>query len=359
MAFLEVKNVRIAGIAAGVPKQVVSVLDANNNDSLAEGTSAEDFVKSTGVKERRVSQKFTTSDLCCAAAEQLITDLNWDKNEIDAIIFVSQTADYILPATSCIIQERLKLSKECYATDIALGCSGWVYGLSSAVSLMSTGHIKKVLLMAGDAKMRIKTSNDPLFGYAGTVTALEYQDGLNGFKFHLGTDGSGYDAIITPDGGSRNQTSSLSFDEYEFEGKMMNRMQTRMKGMDVFSFGISTAPKTVKKLAEKFGFDYLESDYFVFHQANMKMNNMISKKLRLPNEKVPSCLNDFGNTSSASIPLTIVTQLKGQFEHKPTKFICCGFGVGLSWGTVAFETNNIVISNLVELDEDMEEYEWV
>lgn len=359
MAFLEVKNVRIAGIAAGVPKHVASVLDANNHDSLAEGTSAEDFVKSTGVKERRVSQKFTTSDLCCAAAEKLIIDLNWDKNEIDAIIFVSQTADYILPATSCIIQERLKLSKECYATDIALGCSGWVYGLSSAVSLMSTGCIKKVLLMAGDAKKRAESPTDPLFGHAGTVTALEYVDGIEGFKFHFGTDGSGYDAIITPDGGSRNQVSAKSFEQYEFEGKMMHRMQTRMKGMDVFSFGISTAPKTVKKLAERFGLDYLDADYFVFHQANMKMNSMITKKLKLPQEKVPSCMYNFGNTSSASIPLTIVTQLKDKFEQKPTKFICCGFGVGLSWGTVAFETNNVVISNLVELDEDMEVQEWV
>ena len=132
-----------------------------------------------------------------------------------------------------------------------------------------------------------------------------------------------------------------------------------MKGMDVFSFGISTAPKTVKKLAERFGIDYLDADYFVFHQANMKMNSMITKKLKLPQEKVPSCMYNFGNTSSASIPLTIVTQLKDKFEHKPTKFICCGFGVGLSWGTVAFETNNIVISNLVELDEDMEVQEWV
>ena len=359
MAFLEVKNVRIAGISAGVPKRIVSVLDADNRDMLSEGTSAEDFVEATGVKERRLSQKFTTSDLCCAAAEQLIADLNWDKNEIDAILFVSQTADYILPATSCIIQDRLKLSRECCATDIALGCSGWVYGLSSAVAMMQSGCMKKVLLMAGDAKKRCEAPSDPLFGHAGTVTALEYEDGNEGFKFHLGTDGSGYDAIITPDGGSRNQVSDKSFELYEFEGKMMHRMQSRMKGMDVFSFGISTAPKTVKKLAEHFGFDYLDNDYFIFHQANMKMNNMIIKKLKLPVEKVPSCMYNFGNTSSASIPLTIVSQLKGKFEDKQTKFICCGFGVGLSWGTVAFETKNIIISDLVELDENMEEQQWV
>jgi len=359
MAFCEFKNVRIAGIAAGVPKNISSVLFENNDDILAEGTSAEEFVKATGVKERRTSTSLTTSDLCVGAAEKLIADLGWDKNEIDAVFFVSQTADYILPATSCIIQDRLGLSKECYATDIALGCSGWVYGLSNAVSLVSANNFKKVLLLAGDAKQRCISPKDPLFGSAGTATAIEYCEGAKGFQFHFGTDGSGYDAIITPDGGSRNPVTLGSYDLYEFEGKMMHRLQTRMNGMDVFSFGISTAPKTVKKLAEHYEFDYLDHDYFVFHQANMKMNNMIVKKLKLPVEKVPSCMYHFGNTSSASIPLTIVTELNGKCENELTRFLCCGFGVGLSWGSVKFETENLVISKLVELDDNKEDSVWV
>jgi len=359
MAYCEFKNVRIAGISAGVPKNVFSILDGDNNISLAEGTSAEDFVKATGVRERRISHNLTTSDLCCSAAEQLITDLNWKKEEIDAVFFVSQTADYILPATSCIIQDRLGLSKECYTTDIALGCSGWVYGLSSAVSLISSNNLKKVLLMAGDAKKRVLAPDDPLFGHAGTVTALEYAEDEDGFQFHFGTDGNGYDAIITPDGGSRNQVSISSFEQYDFEGKLINRMETRMKGMDVFSFGISTAPRTEKKLAEYYSFDFFDHDYYIFHQANMKMNNMIVKKLKLPIEKVPSCMYNFGNTSSASIPLTIVSQLKGKIENKETKFLCCGFGVGLSWGTVRFKTRNVVISNLVEVEDNNEDSIWV
>lgn len=359
MAFCEFKNVRIAGIAAGVPKNITSILDGCNDIILAEGTTAEDFVETTGIRERRVSHLLTTSDLCCEAAEKLMVDLGWKKDEIDAIFFVSQNADYILPATSCIIQDRLGLSKECYATDIALGCSGWVYGLSNAVSMISNNNFKRVLLMAGDAKRRADSPADPLFGHAGTVTAIEYAEGDDGFQFHFGTDGSGYDAIIIPDGGSRNQVSPASFEQYEFEGKMMHRMQSRMKGMDVFGFGISTAPKTIKKLAEHYGFDYLEHDYFIFHQANMKMNNMIVKKLKLPVEKVPSCMYHFGNTSSASIPLTIVTELKGKVENTPTKFLCCGFGVGLSWGTVRFENQNIVISDLVEVEDNKEESKWV
>ena len=345
MAFLEFKNVRIAGISAGVPKNVVNNLEM---ESISKDYDSAAFVETTGVKERRIDDRFTTSDLCCAAAEELIKDLKWQKSEIDGIVFVSQTTDYYLPATACIVQDRLGLSKECYAEDIVLGCSGWVYGLSTAVSLMSTGGMKKVLLMAGDAKRHTKT-DDPLFGHAGTVTALEFVEGEAGFKFHFGTDGSGFDAIIIPDGGCRNVVAINSFDDEEIDGKMYNRLQTRMKGMDVFSFGISTAPKSVKKLGEHYEFDYLDNDYFIFHQANMKMNNMIVKKLKLPTDKVPSCMYHFGNTSSASIPLTIVSQLKGKIENKSTKFICCGFGVGLSWGTVAFETTNIVVSNLVEL----------
>ena len=344
MAFLEFKNVRIAGFSAGVPKKTINNLDLKN---LSKDYDAAAFVETTGVKERRVDD-FTTSDLCIVAAEKLIKDLNWDKSEIEAIIFVSQTRDYQIPATSCIIQDKLGLSIECYAIDIELGCSGWVYGLSTLVSLMTLGGIKKALLMAGDAK-RAVDDEDPLFGYAGTVTALEYNEGDSGFQFHFGTDGSGYDAILVPDGGSRNQMSSESFEKEEIDGRMYNRLQARMKGMDVFSFGISTAPKSVRKLADNFGLNYLDYDYFVFHQANMKMNNMISKKLKLDLKKVPSSMYKYGNTSSASIPITIVTELQGKFENKPTKFICCGFGVGLSWGTVAFETKNIVISDLVEI----------
>ena len=354
MAFLEFKNVRIAGVSAGVPQRKVCNLDIK--DISADYDSAA-FVETTGVLERRIDEALTTSDLCVAAADKLLADLGWDKSEVGGVIFVSQTTDYYLPATACIVQDRLGLSRECYAEDIVLGCSGWVYGLSSLVSLMANGGIKKALLMAGDAKRHVET-NDPLFGFAGTVTALEYVEGAAGFQFHFGTDGSGFDAIIIPDGGSRNQVTENSFKDEVIDGKHYNRMQTRMKGMDVFSFGISTAPKSVKKLAENFGFDYLDADYFVFHQANMKMNNMIAKKLKLPAEKVPSCMYHFGNTSSASIPLTIVTQLKGKCEDK-AKFICCGFGVGLSWGTVAFETENVVISDLVEVGEEIIDSKYV
>ena len=356
MAFLEFKNVRIAGIAAGVPENVVSNYTLKQGEDISVDYTPVAFVEATGVKERRCSETLTTGDLCFAAAEMLIAELGWDKSEIEALVFVSQTADYILPATACILQDRLGLSKECYAEDVALGCSGWVYGLSNVASLVASGAIRKALLLAGDAKKRSKMKRDPLFGDAGTATAIEYVEGAKGFQFHFGTDGSGYDAILVPDGGARNQVTPQSFELKEYEGKMMHSLQAHMKGMDVFSFGITTAPKSVKKLAERFGFNYLDADYIIFHQANMKMNNQIVKKLRLDPERVPSCMYRFGNTSSASIPLTIVGELRGKFEDKPTKFICCGFGVGLSWGTVAVETKDIVIPDIVNVKDGEDNY---
>lgn len=345
MAFIDLKNVRIAGLSAGVPKNVEYTKD---NPNISSEYNYEDFIKSTGIRSRRIDENLTTSDLCCAAAEKLIEDLKWDKKDIEVLIFVTQGPDYIAPSTACIVQDRLGLKKECYAAELPLGCSGWVYGLSYAASLLSTGCVKKGLLMVGDARLHLPTI-DPLVGFAGTVTALEYKEGDDGFKFHFGTDGSGYDAIIIPDGGARNQVSPKSFELEDINGKQMCRLQSRMNGMDVFAFAISTAPKSMKRLADHFSLSLEDVDYCILHQANMQIDEIIRNKMKFAKEKVPMCLYDFGNTSSASIPLTIVTQLKNNIENRQTKFICCGFGIGLSWGSVAFETKNIILSDLVEL----------
>ena len=345
MAFLEIKNVRIAGISAGVPKHIEYTKD---NPKISSEYNYEDFIKSTGVEQFRTDDIHTTSDLCCAAAEKLISDLKWEKSDINAVIFVTQGPDYILPSTSCLVQDRLGLSKECYAIEISLGCSGWVYGLSSAASLLSTGCMKKALLMVGDSKF-IMPIPDPLSANAGTVTAIEYVEGEEGFKFHFGTDGSGWDAIYIPDGGARNGISQKSFEMEEYNGRQMCRLQSHMNGMDVFSFAITTAPKSIKKALDYYGESMDDIDYCVMHQANLQIDEVIRKKLKLPKEKVPYSLSKFGNTSSSSIPITINTELRGKIENKPTRLACCGFGVGLSWGTVLLTINNIVLSDLVEI----------
>lgn len=345
MAFVEFSNVKIAGVSAGVPKKVEYTKD---NPNISADYKYEDFIKSTGIYSRRFDESLTTSDCCCAAAEQLISDLGWNKKEIELLVFVTQGPDYICPSTACIVQDRLGLPKSCYAIEMPLGCSGWVYGLSTAAALLTSGQIKKGLLLVGDARLHIPTI-DPLVGFAGTATALEYSEGCPGFKFNMGTDGSGYDAIIVPDGGARNGITPESFDLEEVNGKKMSRLQSRMNGMDVFSFAISTAPKSIKKLLEHYSLDLADFDYCLLHQANLQIDEIIRGKLKLSEDKVPYCLHEFGNTSSASIPLTLVTQLKGKVENKKTKYVSCGFGIGLSWGAVVFETENLVISNLVEL----------
>ena len=351
MAFFHFQNVRVAGVSAGVPRHVENNLTCERR--ISPHYENADFVATTGVIERRFDNNLTTSDLCFKAARRLIDDLGWDAKDIDAIIVVSQSLDFILPATACILQDRLGASKECFAEDIQLGCSGWVYGIGTVAGLLQNGNIRRALLCAGDARGQYirPGKEDHLFGFAGTVTALEYDEGNEGIYCHFGTDGSGYDAIIKPQGGSRYPIDDKTFVEEVVDGKSYIGFSTRMNGMDVFSFGISTAPKSIKKLAEKFSFNYLDADYFIFHQANMKMNDMIVKKLKLDKEKVPMCMPHFGNTSSASIPLTIVTQLKDATAGQK-EFICCGFGVGLSWGTIRFKATDMVISDLVEVDSD-------
>ena len=349
MAFLDIKNVDIVGMSACVPNHKQSIFD------IYKWEGVNNFCHSTGIKARRVADSSTTaSDLCHKAAETLIKDLGWSRADIDILVFVTQTPDYILPATSCLLQERLKLSKECYTLDISLGCSGWVYALSVISSLMQNGTIRKGILLAGDTPLKMCNEEDkssyPLFGDAGTATALEYNQNSQGLKFGFNTDGSGGDVIVIQDGGYRNEVSLNSFEKGCYgDGIERNRLNVELDGMSVFSFGISKAPKSIKQLCEHFGIDQSNIDLFTFHQANLMMNEMIRKKLKLPETKVPYCMDEFGNTSSASIPLTLVSREGQNLRTKQLRHIACGFGVGLSWGSVWFETDRIVIPELIEL----------
>lgn len=352
MALLEVNNVVIKGVAACVPKNV-----GNNCGSVVFATDEEagKFIASTGIKQRRVvDEKTTTSDLCLIAAERLISELSWIKSEIDCLIFVTQPPDYILPATSCVLQSRLGLSEECYSIDISLGCSGWVYGMSVAANLISSGCFKKGLLLVGDTISKINSNQDkstwPLFGDAGTATALEYDVRAEKMNYHFATDGSGCDTIIIPDGGYRNPVSVDSFAMKTVDtGIVRSDLDINLNGMDVFSFGISKAPQSVNKLLEHIGLDREKVDCFLFHQANKFMNEKIRKKLRLTEDQVPYSLEEFGNTSSATIPLTMVTQIREQLRTKHLSLVGCGFGVGLSWGSVSCATDTICVPELIEI----------
>jgi 3-oxoacyl-[acyl-carrier-protein] synthase-3 len=349
MAYLFFPDVSLKGVSACVPRTIVE----NKNLPVFTTEEAGKFIASTGVERRRVAGNDTcTSDLCYYAGEKLLSDLGWDKNDIDCIIFVSQTPDYDLPATSCLLQKRLGLKNEVMALDISSGCSGWIYGLNVISAMLSSGNLKRGLLLVGDTILKTCSREDkstyPLFGDAGTATAIEFEKGKKGFKFHLANDGSGHETIIIYDGGYRNLISDSSFIIKEYEpGIKRNKLQLAMDGMNVFSFGMKRAPESVNQLMSHFNIPRDQVDYFVFHQANKFLNENIRKKLNLSEEKVPYSLKDFGNTSSASIPLTLLLKSK-ELAHFKRNIIACGFGVGLSWGSVFMTTDRLVCSELIE-----------
>jgi 3-oxoacyl-[acyl-carrier-protein] synthase-3 len=349
MALLHIPNVIIKGLAACVPAEV----EENNSISTIDGHDLQKLIKNTGIERRHIANKeICTSDLCFKAAEKLIEELGWAKDEIEGLIFITQTPDYILPSTSPLLQDRLGLSTDCFTLDISLGCSGYIFGLSTLAGYMQNGGIKKALLLVGDTISRTAAVTDkstyPLFGDAGTATALEFIEGEDGFKFHLASDGLGYKSIIINDGGYRNEYNDTSLSPERIEdGITRNRTQLTLDGMDVFSFGISKAPESVNVILNKFEMTKESIDLFFFHQANMMMNERIRKKLQLPEDKVPYSLKDFGNTSGATIPLTMVTACADKMSTGENKILGCGFGVGLSWGSFICTTKNLIIPELV------------
>ncbi len=357
MALFRIPNIALRGIAACVPAQV----EENRNYAMP-AEEMQTFINNVGVERRHITPKdVCTSDLCLQAAEQLISDLQWEKSDIQFLIFVTQTPDYAcVPATSCILQDRLGLSKECFTQDIALGCSGWVVGLSTIASLLEHyGTGAKGLLLCGDTPSKIVSPQDksawPLFGDAGTATALEYDSMAQELLFNFNTDGRDYDVIIMPTSAARNPITADSLVVKEInEGIARNDTHIILDGSSVFSFGITKVPKSVKKLVEHFALDTTQVDYFLMHQANMMMNEKIRTKLGFTAEQCPYSMRDFGNTSSASIPLTLVTQVAPNADtQKHLRHIACGFGVGLSWGSVYFETENLVCSPLVIYSENV------
>ena len=240
MASFSVPNIKISGIAACTPKNT----ESNYNYDWLTKQEQNLLVKTTGIENRKVvNDGRTTSDLCFDATEKLLTELNWDKEEIGILIFVSQSRDYFLPATAIILQQRLGLNTSTIAFDISLGCSGYVYGLSVISSLMKNTESKKALLLAGDVSSFSLNKRDkstyPLFGDAGTATALELTENVE-MHYSLNSDGSGKDAIIIPDGGLRNPLNDESFIEKEIDkGIWRSNRNLKLEGLDVFNFSIT------------------------------------------------------------------------------------------------------------------------
>lgn len=353
MSVITIDRVKISGISACVPKCVQKNLD---NKIFNTEEDAIKFISTTGVKERRIASfEICTSDLTINAANRLITELGWNPEEIGILICVTQTPDFHGPMNSSIIQNKLGLSINCLSFDIPIGCSGFVYGSSVISSMMKSFGISKGILLVGDTLSKQASPQDkstqPLFGDAGCATGFELSNDPNDvFIFDLGGDGSGWKSLYMKDGGYRNPFNEDSLKYFtNSEGLTRNGCHTIMEGMDVFSFGISTAPKTVNNVLEYCGLTVDDIDAFVFHQANLFMNEKIRKKLKIDSNKFPCSIDKFGNTSSATIPLTMVSELKNDLENSELNLILCGFGIGLSWGTMKLKTNKIVCLSLLEI----------
>ena len=351
MALFSIENIQIKGISCAVPKDIYSNMDYERI-SIKE---REMLIRTTGVEKRHVA-KFgtTTADLCKVATNKLLNELKWQRSDIEILIFVSQSRDYLIPATACILQNRLELSKNCMAFDVNMGCSGYVYGLSIIAGIMAATKLKKGLLLVGDVSTLNTSYKDkstfPLFGDAGTCTAIQFVDGAQ-MNFNLQTDGSGYEAIIIRDGGCRNYASKESFDSKKYsDGIERNRVELELDGIQVFNFSLKEVHLNILTLLEFRKNKVEEIDYFIFHQANKLINESIRKKLKIPIEKFPYSMAEYGNTSSASIPLTILFALSENLQNQNQKLLISGFGVGLSWGSAIIDFKNVVCLPIIEMD---------
>ncbi|MDD2576559.1 MAG: ketoacyl-ACP synthase III, partial [Bacteroidales bacterium] len=346
---MNIKNVKIRGISACVPQRVEENIDYN----LLSKSEIEKYIKTTGVERRHCAipnGSICTSDLCQKAADKLLEDLKWDKSDIDLLIFVSHTTDYKLPSTACVLQDKMGLPNSCLAFDITLGCSGYLVGLGTIGSILQGGTIKKALLMVGNTQSVYASHEDRsmylLLGDAGTVTALEYSpEDYDEMNFHYMTDGSGRASVIVPDGGCRNPVNEKSFImEDHGDGIKRTRLHEKMDGVEVFSYAMSNVPKSIVKLKEKYPFEDEKIDYLLLHQANKFLCEKLRKKLNYPVEKVPYNIHEFGNTSGATIPLLMVTNLSKELKEKKLDLLMTAIGVGFSIGSARINMGEIVCS---------------
>ena len=353
MARWNIHNVRMTGVSACVPKEVVHSEDFPFFDK--EG--AEVFNNTVGIRERRLGpDSLCASDMCQAAAEKLLAELGWEKESVEMLVFESVTGDYKTPPTSCLLQDRLGLSEDCFCVDIPMGCCGCMYAMNVAGNMLSNGNIRRALLLIGDTALRMGSMQDksrvPLFGDMGTAIALEYDPSAQPIMIDFHTQGSGYKALMTPHGGYRHPITEESFVQEDFgNGIIRAPKDTLIDGLAVFTFAISKPAKTVANLMEELHIDKdNDIDYYLIHQANKLIVDRLVKKLKLPAEKVPYNLEEFGNTGGASVPGLMVTRLRQQLQQEGNKrLLCSSFGLGLSWGTMLLNVEKLVIPELIEI----------
>ena len=337
----EINDIKITSIAAAVSDKYTPIEESMNYADIKE---IEKFKKMTGILGRYdVTEKQTSSDLCFAAANNICAKGKYVGDDIGVLIYVTQTPDYRTPSTAYALHQRLSLPNDCICFDVNLGCSGFVYGSTLVASLMATSNIQKGLLLIGDtnAKERLPknktntTNTSMLFGDAGAAVLFEKRNGCQ-IKSSLRSDGTGFKALMKPYGTWRHPTGPE---------------RVPSDDIAVFNFTINEVPDLIKDFILNEGKTIDDYDQIVLHQANLYIIKQIAKRLRIPMEKVPTSLDKYGNTSGASIPITLVEKYGETNETKELNLLMSGFGVGLSSGVMSAQINVNDILPLVHTDE--------
>lgn len=333
------KNVEIKSIATCLPEKVIEM--TSFSDKFGEKV-VEDTIKGSGIERlHEAAEGETTADLCQKAAELIFEKESIDRNTIDGVVFVSQTFDYFNPATSCVLQGKLGLSKDCVCFDISYGCSGYIYGIFQAANLIASGACNNVLVMAGDTNSKNQDKEDKssvmVFGDAGSASIVGR--GETDMAFHIMTNGYDYKTVLSDRFGFRKWPANMQPDYVSDNAAM--------QGDDVFSFIVSVGPRTIKSVLELVGWDKDEVDFFGLHQATKITVDFMRRKLKLAHpERAPFDIQNYGNTGSTTVPL-VLTDYPYRAEGIDTstwkKTVLAAYGVGLSWGSIACDLSKTKI----------------
>jgi 3-oxoacyl-[acyl-carrier-protein] synthase III len=343
MAIATTPSCRVRAVCSSVPDRVF--------DNLKETTAfdtrdVEKVVKMAGVRTRHMaSDRLCSSDLCATAARRVLTQLDWDPKSVEALIFVTQSPDYLLPSASCLVQHWLGLSDTCAAFDVGLGCSGYPYGLWLASMMVTGGGLKRVLLLHGETPTRFSDRSDRsvalLFGDAGSATALEASaDDGERWWFSLQTDGSGWRDLIIEGGGFRDRFPSDRRKHF-----------VSMNGAGIFNFAIKRIPVIVEDTLRAASLTRDSLDYLILHQSNLFIMRHLAQKMGFAEAKIPLSIQNFGSAGGPSVPLTLTQGGMQRPLHRALRLLLVGYGVGLSWGSALISLPPDAMLDHVEVSE--------
>lgn len=345
-----IKGIKIAGVSVALPTQKIPVTAYNEAFGIE---TIQKFTETTGVESicRSIPQQ-TASDLGFEAAKNLFEQKKINKEEIGILVFITQKPDFRAPASSFIIHQRLELSADCLCVDINLACSGFIVALHSIHVLLQNSDAQKALLITADTSHKTLSPFDRtmimLFGDSGSAILLEKTPDFYETHFAIRSDGNRFKSIITPSGAYRNRNAPLERVEWS-DGIARSDYDTHMKGMDVFGFSISDVPKLIKDFLSDLDKTPDDYDYFTLHQANLYILKQISRKIKIPMEKIPVSLDRFGNNSSNSVPLVLSDHFSDIPSTKLHLFMS-GFGAGLSWACADITIDSEAILPIIYTD---------